>query len=74
MSRTADSLKIHALNDDPSIIPPILEGVTPGNKLTVHAQLVSPEPDFNGKIRLDPGELPGDYILKLVEVRSSPAD
>jgi hypothetical protein len=31
------------------------------------------EPDFKGRIRLDPGMLPGDYILKLVEVRSSAA-
>jgi hypothetical protein len=31
------------------------------------------EPDFTGKIRLDPSMLPGDYILKLVEVRSSSA-
>jgi len=113
VSRTGDGLLIHALNDDPSIILPTLEGVTPGSKLTVHVQLVSPgptefqvfystsavsvfdeahsvrkpiqkgdndvvveftEPDFKGKIRLDPGTLPGDYILKLVEVRSSPAD
>jgi len=112
MSRTGDGLKIHALNDDPQIILPILEGVTPGNKVTVHVQLVSPEatefqifygtsavggfdgphsvkkpiqkgdndvvveftePDFTGRIRLDPGIVPGDYILKLVEIRSSPA-
>ena len=31
------------------------------------------EPDFKGRIRLDLGALPGDYILKLVEVRSSAA-
>ena len=31
------------------------------------------EPDFKGRIRLDPGALPGDHILKLVEVRSSAA-
>ncbi len=93
MSRTADGLKIHALNKDPYIFLPRLEGVTPGNKVTVHVQLVSPgrtifqifystnndvvveftEPDFKGRIRLDPGMLPGDYILKLVEVRSSAA-
>jgi len=112
MSRTADGLKIHALNNDPYIFLPRLEGVTPGNKVTVHVQLVSPvqtifqifystsavdefdeahsvrkpiqegdndvvveftEPDFKGRIRLDPGMLPGDYILKLVEVRSSAA-
>jgi len=110
MSRTADGLLIHALNDDPQVILPTLEGVTPGNKLTVHVQLASPgptefqifysvsvvggfdeahsvkkpiqrgdndvvveftEPDFKGKIRLDPGMLAGDYILKLIEVRSS---
>jgi hypothetical protein len=113
VSRTADGLKIHALNGDPQIILPILEGVTPGNKLTVHTRLVSPdpttfqlfygtsavsefneahsvkkpiqrgdndvvveftEPDFNGNIRLDPGMQAGDYILKLVEIRASPAD
>jgi len=112
MSRTADGLKIHALNNDPYIFLPRLEGVTLGNKVTVHVQLVSPgrtifqifystsavdefdeahsvrkpiqegdnnvlveftEPDFKGRIRLDPGMLPGDYILKLVEVRSSAA-
>jgi SAM-dependent methyltransferase len=112
MSRTADGLKIHALNNDPQIILPTLEGVTPGSKLTVHAQLVVPgptefqifystsaasefdeaysvrkpiqkgdndvaveftEPDFKGRIRLDPGVLAGDYILKLLEVRSSSA-
>jgi SAM-dependent methyltransferase len=111
MSRTADGLRIHALSEDPQIILPTLEGVMPGNKLAVHAQLVSPgptefqifygtsavggfdeahsarkpiqkgdndvvveftEPGFNGKIRLDPGMLPGDYILKLVEVRTTP--
>jgi hypothetical protein len=112
MSRTADGVKIHALNNDPYIFLPGVEGVTPGNKVTVHVQLVSPgptelqifystsavgefdeahsvkkpiqeghndvvveftEPDFKGRIRLDPGALPGDYILKLVEVRSSAA-
>ena len=112
VSRTADGLRIHALNGDPQIILPTIEGVMPGNKLTVHVQLVSPdrtefqifygtsaasefdeahsvrkpiqkgdndvmveftEPDFKGRIRLDPGMLPGDYIPKLVEVRSSPA-
>jgi hypothetical protein len=112
MSRTADGLKIHALNNDPYIFLPRVEGVTPGNKVTVHVQLVSPgqttfqifystsavgefdeahsvrklieqgdndvvveftEPDFKGRIRLDPGALPGDYILKLIELRSSPA-
>ena|SRR2546429_6427007 len=26
-------------------------------------------PDFSGSIRLDPGELPGDYLLTLIEVR-----
>jgi hypothetical protein len=111
MSRTGDGLRIHALNDDPQIILPTLEGVMPGNKVTVHVQLVSPdrtefqifygtsaasefdeahsvrkpiqkgdndvmveftEPDFKGRIRLDPGMLPGDYILKLVEVRTAP--
>jgi hypothetical protein len=33
MSRTADGLKIYALNDNPSIIPPILEEVTPGKQI-----------------------------------------
>ena len=113
VSRTGNGLLIHALNDDPQIILPTLEGVMPGNKLTVHVQLVSPgptvlevfystsvvgefngahsvkkpiqkgdndvvveftEPDFKRNIRLDPGMLAGDYILKLVEVKSSAAD
>jgi hypothetical protein len=26
--------------------------------------------DFKGNIRLDPGELPGDYLVKLIEVRA----
>jgi hypothetical protein len=112
MSRTADGLKIHALNNDPYIFLPRVEGVTPGNKVTVHVQLVSPgqtifqifygtsavgefdeahsvrkpiqegdndvvveftEPDFKGRIRLDPGMLPGDYILKLLKAWSSAA-
>jgi hypothetical protein len=41
MSRTADGLKIHALNNDPYIFLPRVEGVTPGNKVTVHVQLVT---------------------------------
>ena len=42
MSRTADGLKIHVLNNDPNIFLPGVEGVTPANKVTVHVQLVSP--------------------------------
>ena len=45
MSRTADGLKIRALNNDPYIFLPGVEGVTPGNKVTVHVvKLVSPGP------------------------------
>lgn len=43
MSRTADALIILALNDDPQIILPTPAGVMPGNKVTVHVQLVSPD-------------------------------
>jgi hypothetical protein len=32
------------------------------------------ETDFNGRIRLVPGALPGDYVLKLVEVQRSRAN
>jgi hypothetical protein len=32
------------------------------------------EPDFNGRIRLDPGMQAGEYIVKLVEIRASSAN
>jgi len=44
MSRTAEGLRTDALNDDPYIFLPTLEGVTRGNKVTVHVQIVSPGP------------------------------
>ncbi len=105
MAATADGLKIHALNNDPSLrLPPI--DVPPGTKLSLHVKIFSPAattlqvfytttknpvfdephsirkpiqkgdnditaeiaPDFNGSIRLDPGELPGDYLVTLIEV------
>ncbi len=111
MTATADGLKVHALNNDPSLRLPRLD-VPLGTKLTFHAQVVSPgattlqvfyntvqnadfdeahsvrKPiqkgdndvvveitarDFKGNIRLDPGELSGDYLVKLVEVRAGGA-
>jgi len=56
-----DTLDAPEFNEAHSVRTPTHQG---DNDLSIEVN----DPNFIGKLRLDPGELPGEYVIKLIEV------